>query len=433
MKPRKFRDFVVVWLGQFVSSFGSGLTSFGLGVWIYLKTGSTSLFAINLLAFTLPSVLFSPFLGALVDRWDRRKIMILNDCGSAFTTLLILILLLTGRLQVWHIYLSTFFNASFSAFQWMAYSASTTMLVPKEHLGRASGMIQIGDSVSMLVSPALAGALFVSWGMKGIILLDFLTFLLAVISLLFVHIPQPAPVTSEAHKKMTIWQQAAFGWKYILQRPGLLGLIFYFAVIYFAVGMVEALLEPMLLDMAQPDTAGFVLSFMGLGAIGGTLIMSLWGGPKRRAFGILLTGIVQGFVMLGFGISRSLVIITASIFLFSLLDPIVSASSQAFWQTKIPPDIQGRVFSVRRITSRFALAAAMAVAGPLADYVFEPLLVQGGSLAASLGQWIGVGKGRGTGFLFILLGFLMVLASVLGFVYPRLRNADSELPDAARE
>ena len=164
---------MIVWLGQFISSFGSGLTSFGLGVWIYLKTGSTSLFAINLLAFTLPSILFSPFLGALVDRWDRRKIMILNDCGSAITTLLILILLLTGKLQVWHIYISSFLNAGFGTFQWMAYSASTTMLVPKKHLGRAAGMIQIGDSLSMLFSPVLAGALFVSWGMQGIILIDF--------------------------------------------------------------------------------------------------------------------------------------------------------------------------------------------------------------------------------------------------------------------
>ena len=231
---------------------------------------------------------------------------------------------------------------------------------------------------------------------------------------------------------MNIWQQAAFGWKYVLKRPGLLGLIIYFATIYFAMGMVEALLEPMLLDMAEPDTAGLILSFMGLGAIGGTVLMSLWGGPKRKAFGILLTGIVQGFVMLGFGV-RSLVVIAGSIFLFSLLDPIVSASSQAFWQTKIPPDIQGRVFSVRRITSRFALAAAMALAGPLVDYIFEPMFLPGGSLSASLGSLIGVGEGRGTGFLFILLSILMVLASLFGFLYPRLRLADTEIPDAVGE
>ena len=426
------RSFIIVWFGQMISSFGSGLTSFGLGVWIYLKTGSTSLFAINLLAFTLPSVLLSSWLGTLVDRWDRRKIMLLNDSGSAFVTAVILFLLLTDHLQVWHVYVSTFLNACFNTFQWMAYSASTTMLVPKEHLGRAAGLNQIGDSISMLVSPALAGALFVSWGMQGIILIDFVTFLIAVISLLLIRIPMPEKQTEETSEEEDFWQRSAFGWKYIVQRPGLLGLIIYFASIYFVVGMVEALLEPMLLDMASPDKVGLALSFMGFGAIGGTLLMTIWGGPKRKAFGILLTGVVQGIVMFGFGISPSLVMITCAIFVFSLLDPIVSASSQAFWQIKIPADIQGRVFAVRRVTSRLALAVAIAIAGPLADYVFEPLLMPGGAFSDSLGSLLGTGAGRGIGLLFIVMGVFMTVASLIGLAYKPLRRIDIEIPDAER-
>ncbi|MCJ7622680.1 MAG: MFS transporter [Anaerolineaceae bacterium] len=423
-QPATMRNFFFVWFGQLISTLGSGLTSFALGVWIYLETGSTTLFAINLLAFTLPSVLLSPFLGSLVDRWDRRWVMIINDAASAVTTLFILILLYTGHLEVWHIYLATFLNSAFNTSQWIAYSSSVTMLVPKEQLGRAGGMDQVGGSISMLVAPFVAGSLFVSIGLQGIILIDFVTFAIAVITLLLIRIPRPEKVEQDDEKERTIFQDAIFGWKYIFRRRGLFALIIYFAGIHFVVGMIEVLLQPMLLDMTTPETMGIMLSSMGFGALGGTLLMSLWGGPKRRILGILITGIFQGFILFGFGVSISLVVITGAIFVFSLLDPIVSGSSQAFWQSKIPPAIQGRVFAVRRMTSRFTISLAIVVAGPLADNVFEPLFEDGGALAASIGSFIGTGAGRGTGFLFVLLGLAFTIMSIIGLAYPPLRNVE---------
>jgi len=194
--------------------------------------------------------------------------------------------------------------------------------------------------------------------------------------------------------------------------------------------MVDPLLQPMILDTTGPEVMGRVMSMMGAGYLGGTLLMSAWGGPRRRTLGILVVGIVQGITMIGFGVSTSLVLIAGSVFLFSLLDPIVGGSSQAFWQTKVPADIQGRVFSVRWTISKIGLASSLLLAGPVAENVFEPLLAQGGPLANSIGRIIGVGAGRGAGFMFIVLGLLFALFSILGLFYSPLRLADQSIPDA---
>jgi sugar phosphate permease len=427
------RTFLTIWFGQSVSAIGSELTSFALGVWVYLETGSTTLFALNILIFTLPGILFSPFIGSVVDRADRRSVMIGSDFGAGLTTLAIWLIFLYGGLAVWHVYAATFLNATFNSFQWTAHSATTSSIVTKEQLGRASGLAQMSGAISMLIGPALGGALFVSVGLGGIALIDLITFCIAIGTLLIVRIPRPIPSKVEVGSGRTLIDDAALGWRYISARPGLLSLLLYFASLYFIVGMVDPLLGPMLLEMSDPETMGAVLSTMGAGYLGGTLLLSIWGGPRRRILGILLVGVLQGVVIIGFGASRSIGMIAAALFLFSLLDPIVGGSSQAFWQTKIPADLQGRVFAVRRMTSRIGLALSLMVAGPLAERFFEPLLLEGGNLANSIGTLVGVGRGRGTGLLFIILGLFFSLSSIAGLIYTPLRCADVLIPDAATD
>jgi DHA3 family macrolide efflux protein-like MFS transporter len=424
------QTFIIIWFGQLISTVGSGLTSFALGVWIYTETRSTTLFALNILSFTLPGIVLSSPVGILVDRVDRRLVMIFSDVGSGLTTLGIWLLFLSGNFEIWHIYVASFVNATFSNLQWTAHSASTSLMVPKEHLGRASGMVAVSEATSMLISPVVAGALYVSIGLGGIILVDFITFCLAILTLLLVRIPKPKPSQEGSGTQGSFLQDALFGWKYIAARPGLLGLLIYFASLYFIVGMIDPLLEPMILEIAGPEIMGGIMSMMGVGYLGGTVLMSTWGGPRRRTLAILITGLVQGVVMIGFGISPSLILVTASVFLFSLLDPLVGGSSQAFWQTKVPADVQGRVFAVRRTISRIGLASSLLLAGPVAENVFEPLLLENGILAHSVGQVIGVGTGRGTGFLFVVLGLLFSLSSILGLIYAPLRLADKNIPDA---
>lgn len=424
------RTFFIIWFGQLVSTIGSGLTGFALGVWIYQETNSVTLFSLNLLAYALPYLLVSPLAGAVVDRWNRRWVMIMSDTGAGLSTLSIAVLYLTGYLEVWHVLIATAFNAAFSTFQWPAYSAVTTLLVPKAHLGRAGGMVQIGEAISQLIAPAVAGALFVTVGLQGVVLADFATYLIAVLTLLVVRVPSPSRTEEGEQGRGSIWKEAIFGWGYIVGRPGLLGLLLIFAAYNFLAGLMNPLIAPMLLDMTSPDMLGYLVSIVGLGMLVGTLVMSAWGGPRRRIHGVLGFLALGGFFISLLGLRPLIPLMAIAGFSMMFTMPIVNGSSQAIWQSKVSPDIQGRVFTVRRMIAWSTMPLAYVIAGPLADRIFKPLLMEGGALADSVGLVIGVGPGRGTGLMFILIGLLCILVSLAGYSNPRVRNVEMELPDA---
>ena len=426
---KNMRTFFVIWSGQLVSTIGSGLTGFALGVWIYQETGSVTLFAMNMLAFAIPNLLVSPFAGAMVDRYDRRWVMILSDTGAGLATLSIAILYMTGNLQVWNIILATAFNSAFSTFQWPAYSAVTTLLVPKEQLGRAGGMVQIGEAMSQLLAPAAAGALFVTVGLGGVIVIDFVTYFLAVLTLLVVRVPSPERSEAGKEGQGSIWKEALYGWTYISARAGLLGLLLVFAAFNFVSGLMMPLIMPMILDMTSAAILGYLVSIVGVGMLAGTLVMSAWGGPKRRIHGVLGFLMLSGFFTSMLGISPLIPVMAVAGFFLMFTMPIINGSSQAIWQSKVDPDVQGRVFSVRRMIAWSMTPLAYIVAGPLADRVFKPLLMEGGALADSIGLLIGVGPGRGTGLMFMVVGALSIVVAALGYLNPHVRNVEDELPD----
>jgi len=430
---RGMRAFTLIWLGQFASLVGSGLTGFALGVWVYRQTGSATQFALISLFTTLPGIVMSPLVGALVDRWDRRWVMVFSDLGAALSTLSVAALLFVGRLQVWHIYLAMAASSTFGAFQWPAYSAATTLLVPKKHLGRAGGMVQFAEAVAQIASPALAGLLVIKIQVWGVILVDVATFIFAVLTMLSVRIPRPEATAEGKVGKGTLLQEAAYGWSYIVARPGLLGLLLLFAVTNFSMGVVSVLFTPMVLSFASAAVLGNLLSVLGVGMLLGSLVMSAWGGPKRRIRGVLGFECLMGVCIALAGVRPSVPLIAGAAFLGFFGSPVVNGSSQAIWQAKTAPDVQGRVFAVRRMIAWSSLPLAYLIAGPLADRVFEPLLAAGGPLTGSVGQLIGVGPGRGIGLLYIVMGVLNVLAVAAGWLYPRLRLMEDELPDVVAD
>ncbi|UCC64867.1 MAG: MFS transporter, partial [Anaerolineae bacterium] len=364
-RPGGMRTFLVVWLGQLISTLGSGLTSFALGVWVFETTGSATLFAISMVVWVLPNIALSPVVGVLTDRWDRRLVMLLSDTGAGLSSLFVAVILLTGELEVWHVYVAVFFNSAFSAFQWPAYSAATSLLVPKQHLGRAAGMSQIGEAISQLATPAIAGALYVSVGMKTILLIDVMTYLVALATLIAVRFPQPETTGAGPAGRESFWKEAVYGWTYIRMRRGLLGLLIVFASLNFLLSTAYALYTPLLLGMTTPDTLGYVNSISGLGMLVGTLLMSVWGGPKRRIYGIYAAETLLGLTTLLFGLGLSIPLIAINNFWFLFAMPISNGCSQAIWQTKVAPDVQGRVFSIRSMIAFSITPAAYAAAGPL--------------------------------------------------------------------
>lgn len=420
------RTFFVVWIGQLVSVVGSNLTGFGLAIWMYLETDSVTLLALIMLASTLPGIVLGPIAGALVDRWDRRKVMLVSDASAGTATLIVALLLLTDQLELWHIYLMATVGSVANSFQEPAYTASVPLLVSKKHLGRANGLVQMGQAIGMLAAPVLAGVLVATTGLWGVLLADVATFAVAVATLSLVRIPRPEAAASSTER---LRGQVVEGWQWLRARRGLLGFMLVAAGINFLLGFMGVLYIPLFLSFTNEVVLGTALSMMGVGMLVGSLVMGAWGGPKRRMRGMMLGIAVSGLLVASMGLDDSVFLVTAAAFGLMATVAIVNGTSQALWQTKVPPELQGRVFSVRRMVAQMAVPVTYLSAGPLADQVFEPWLAVGGGLANSVGSWIGTGPGRGIAFMFVVMGLGTVMLAVVAYSSPSIRNLEDELPD----
>lgn len=428
--PQGIKTFLVIWIGQLISMLGSGLTGFALGVWIFDQTGQATPFALTILFANLPRILLLPVAGSLADRWNRRSVMILSDFGNAVVTVSVFVLLQFGNLQFWHIYLIATLGSVFSAFQEPAYTASITMLIPKKDLSRANGMMQMGQALEMVITPVIAGVLFVAIGLSGILVIDFVTFLFAVGTLLIVRIPQPK-LTEHGEKKASIWADALFGWDYLKARPGLFGLLWYYAMVNFLLNWSTVLTGPMILSRFPASTLGMIQMFIGFGMLAGGILSSLWAGPRRKISAVI--GFI-GLSLVGMciaGLRPSPYSIGAGLLWMMVCIPLASASSNALFQSKVAPEVQGRVFSIRAMISRSVMPVAFLLAGPLADYVFNPLLETNGAWADTfLGALLETGPGRGIGLMMLASALVGILVTVLAYANPHIRNIEDELPDA---
>lgn len=435
-KPKKsMRTFLIIWIGQLMSMLGSGLISFALAVWIYDQTGQATPFALTALFGSLPRILLSPIAGAVTDRWNRKWIMLISDSLSGVITLITAALLLTGNMQVWMIYLISFFESVFGAFQQPAYSASIVMLVPKKQLTRANSMIQMGQAIQSILTPILAGALFASIGMTGIIIIDAVTYLFALFTLIVVHIPQPEPIADETQEDRSMLKDVVFGWKYLVERRGLLGLLFYFASVNFFLNISGVMVGPLILSFSNATSLGIAQTIEGVGILAGSMLMSVWGGPKKKKVRSLILFIVLAstgyFVM---GSRASVVVISTGLFILLFFIPFASSLSSAIFAAKVAPDVQGRVFATRSMISQSMMPLAFLLSGFLADKVFNPLLVEGGALADTfVGSLLGTGPARGIGLMIICSGITLYIVSAVAFSNKHIRNIETEIPDVVIE
>jgi len=423
--------FVIIWLGQLVSMFGSGLTGFALGVWVYQRTGSVTQFALISAIIVLPSIVLAPMAGAIIDRYDRRLIMLVSDACAGLCTLALALLLWGDRLEIWHVYLATALMAVTQTFQSPAYQASAVMLTPKKHLGRVSGMMQLGDGLAQLAAPVVAGLIVTRFGLGSVLAIDCASFLFAVLTQLVVRIPRPE-VSAEgaAMAREPLLKQAAFGWTFIQARKGLLGLLVFFSLTNMVFSFVQTLITPMVLSFTDAATLGTILSAAGVGLMIGGVVSSIWGGPARRVRGVLVFTALQALVLFLAGFQPSALLVAVGAFLYMLNDPLAFTGSQVIWLTKVPRDIQGRVLAIRRMVVRSCVLVAYLISGPIADGVLEPLMAVNGPLAPSVGAVLGVGPGRGIGFFFVILGAVLVLMVIGASLYGPLQRVEKELPDA---
>ena len=431
-RPTGLVGFTVVWIGQVVSLLGTAMSNFALTLWAYEVTGRATPLAMIGFFFLIPQVVLGPFVGVLVDRGNRKLMMMLSDLAAAFTTVIVLILYATDNLQIWHLYVTATIAGAFQGFQWPAYSVAITLMLPKEHYARANGMLEMAGRGSAVFAPLLAGALIGPLGLAGILIVDLVSAAVAIGTLLFAHIPQPSRTEADQERAGGLFNEVAYGFRYIFARPSLLGLQMVFMVANFFDHLGFSVLAPMILGRTGSNELifGSVQSAGAIGGVVGGLTMSAWGGPKRRVHGVLLGWFCAGLLgQMVMGLGQALPVWAAAMFLRTFVGPILNGSNQAIWQAKVPPGVQGRVFATRATIAWLVMPLGKLLAGPLADQVLEPAMAEGSSLAGVLGWLVGTGTGAGMGLQFIVAGLLAALVALGAYLFPVVRNAEEILPD----
>ncbi len=423
------KTFLWIWLSQLLSIFGSAMTRFALTIWAYRQTGQVTTLALMSFFNAGAYVLFSPLAGVLVDRHSRKWIMVLADVGAGLVTLGMLALYVSGKLQIWHIYLGGVLNNAFGAFQEPAFSASVPLLVPKRQLVRANSLLSLANDGSRMFAPLLAGFLLAFIDVGGIMTIDLATCLAAVLVLARLPIPQPQTTAEGRAARGKFRQELAFGFRYIGSHSGLLGILLIFFVInLFAALTYFGVLPAMILARTGSNqmALGVVESLLGGGAVIGGLLLSVWGGPRKRVY--VFMGATAASFLLGdllFAVGRSLPAWVVAALCSAVFLPFIISCYESIWQSSVPADVQGRVFSAKNMIQVASMPPGYLATGFLADYIFEPAMAAGGRLAGTFGWLVGTGPGAGMALMFACTSLLGMLTGLAGFFIPAVRNVEN--------
>ncbi len=427
-EPRDLNKFYPIIIGQGLSMFGTSQTAFAMGIWVLKDTGSILSFTTVLTFMGLGSVISAPFAGAIVDRFDRKTLMILSDTVAGLASLVLAFLFYQKSLEFWHLCAYMGIVAIMNSLQAPAFSASFRYLVPMSQMGRAIGMLQSSISVGKIASPLTGAFLLESFGFGSVIIVDFVTFLLGVLVLLPLRIPSP-PADPNA-PPASFWADIKAGFAYVGEQKALLVMMFYGFFNLLFLSMWDGLFVPMFLVNNDITTLGTLVSLVGFGSLAGGIAMTIWGGPKvKRMPAVLVFGLIQALIFMGFALFQSKLLYGVFIFgLFALL-PITSTIRQVILQYKVDPRFQGRVFALSGIFGQISMPLAYVLVGPLAEKFFEPQMMEGGSMATLFGGLLGVGSGRGLALMLLIIGVSFLLLTVMAAMSSKVRNLDTELPD----
>ena len=424
------RTFLTIWLGQLGSSVGSRMTSFAMTLWAWDLTQQATALALVGFFTQLPQLLATPFVGVIVDRYSRKRLMMVGDAAAAVSTVVILGLYSNNQLQIWHLYGAGAVNGMFGQLQQLAYTASMTLMVPERHYSRALSLNFLSGYGSNILGPAIAGAVYPLIGLTGILVIDLGSFAIATLTIFSAAIPQPEVPSVP----LTLRKDLAVGFRYLSQRPGMVGILAVAALFQLVFQITSALHAPMILARSggSAQVLATVYATAGIGGVVGAIVMTTWGGPRPRIYGVLLGMVGAGLSRAGFSVGHSLTFWIPTQFCLSFNFPMMGSSGNAIWLSKVPPDLQGRVFSISVLIKGLMAPLGRLVAGPLADRVFEPAMMPGGQLAPIFGNVFGTGRGAGMAVLCGLASIAMTLVGLCGLLYQPLRTVEATLPDHSR-
>ena len=391
MLDKNYKKFMLLWAGEFISSIGGGLTSFGLGIYIFQKTGSAAGMAFMTLLAFLPGLLLKVPAGVLADRYDRRLLMMIGDGCSGLGVFYILLCMLRGEAELWQIYLGVVISSVFSALLEPAFTATITDLLTKEQFSKANGLVSMAGSARYLFSPIIAGFLLAFSDIKLILVIDICTFLLTIVSAAVVRKSLKAK-TSEV--KESFLESTKEGWKVVSRKRGLLLLVVVSSMITLFMGVFQVLAEPFVLSFSDSKTLGIIETVVASGMLFSGVILGIKGIKKDYVKKLCIGLVISGIGMAGFGISKNILVIGTFGFIFFAALPIANNSLDYLARTNIPDEFQGRAWGFIGFISQLGYVVAYALSGVIADTV---------------GKVTGGGVGKGASLTIIISGICLAL------------------------
>ena len=425
---RNLRTFYVLTATQVMSIIGSAMTHVAIGIRVFNDTNNSTPLLLASFFSALPLMIGGSLAGVFADRWNRRKILIITDLGQAVGTGLLLVSFTTGMFQLWHLYVISFLSGSLGMLQRPAMEASVTMLVPDRHRDRANTIRQITGPAAGILAPVITGFVYVIVGVTGVMVVDLITFAVAITVVILVRIPQPSVHQESDSQRVSVIQEYRDGIRFLWQRRILLYLMIYAAFVNFLLSGPSTLSTPYIITLTgSEETLGVLLGAMNAGMVVGGVLMMVFGGTRPRVHGIMLGLLFRATWLAIYGLVRTPPTLGMALFFVFFTNALIDASFMSMLQAKVPPNMQGRVFALLYQMMYIANPISLFLTGPLVDKVLEP--------AVSRQSWrlfkplVGSRPGSGMGLLLFIAGTLMFIGTALVYGWSKTRSVESDLPD----
>ena len=399
------KKFMTIWIGELISSIGSGMTAFAVSVYVYQLTGSAAWVSVAVLLAYLPTILLNPVGGILADRYDRRLMMICGDSFSALGLLFIFICIQTGHAGVLPICIGVTISSVFVSLLEPAYKATVTDLLSEEEYAKASGLVQIAGASKYLISPFIAGLILSVTDIRVILIIDMATIFVTVLAVASVR--KSIQAVKPNKDNFNFYREFKEGMKSITCDKGVSSLVLLMAFMCFFVAFIQTLMTPMILAFADAKTLGIMESVSAVGMLIGSVIIGILNIKKNYSRILMISLMAAGVFMAMIGTTTNNWMIVVFCILFFTALPFVNTCADVLIRVRIPNDVQGRAWGMISVLTQAGYIVAYAVCGALADYVFGPMLMEDGILAGSVGRLIGTGEGRGIGLMLIITGIVM--------------------------
>lgn len=420
------KNFYKLWLGELISSIGSGMTAFALSVYVYKKTGSVSYVSLITLLSFMPSIILSPIGGLLADRYDRRLLMIIGDLFSGLGLIYILWNIQAGEKSIVPIFLGITFSSIFTSLLEPSYRATLTDILDEENYAKASGLIHAAGSAKYLISPVIAGMILSVADIRVILLLDILTF---ITTCLMIFLVRKSMNSEMQNYKKDSFKGLLEGLFIIKENRGVYSLVIIMFFVCFFMGFIQILIRPMILALSSVKTAGMMESLCAAGLLIGSLWIGIAGIKKNYSKILAVACFFCGIFMSMTGVNENLAIIGISTFLFFSTLPFMNSCADVLVRVSVPNELQGRVWGLISLITQMGTVTAYIISGVMADYIFEPMFNKNGILVENIGMIIGTGKGRGIGFMLILSGIGMLIMAIVIWKNGEIREVSEKCVD----